>query len=133
MASQRGIMLLESLVAILIFSVGILGLVALQSKAVALEEDAKYRVQAAYLANLYISQVWSGDFANACSVYAQGSTAYNAWASVVQNSLPGVTSTTNQPTVTPVCTVSPTTVQISVTVRWKMPSSPTTHSYTTSA
>jgi type IV pilus assembly protein PilV len=44
-------MLLEALIAILIFSFGILGLVGLQANAINLSTDAKYRADAALLAN----------------------------------------------------------------------------------
>ena len=46
---QSGVMLLEALIAILIFSLGILSLVALQATAVQLTSDAKYRTDATLL------------------------------------------------------------------------------------
>ena len=44
---QRGMFLLEALVGILIFSIGILALVAMQATAITAQADAQYRVEAA--------------------------------------------------------------------------------------
>jgi type IV pilus assembly protein PilV len=57
-SGQRGILLLESLIAILIISFGVLGLVALWANSVRNASEAKYRTDAAYLANEMISQMW---------------------------------------------------------------------------
>ncbi len=48
---QQGFLLIEGLIAILIFSLGILGLVAMGSKAIAAQSDARYRTTAAQLAD----------------------------------------------------------------------------------
>ena len=53
--------LIESLLAILIFSLGILALVGLQAAAVKQSADAKYRTEAALLANEIIGQMWVSD------------------------------------------------------------------------
>lgn len=58
-ASQRGSMLLEALIALLLFSMGILGLMGLQAIAVKNTADAKYRTEAAFLANQIIGQMWT--------------------------------------------------------------------------
>ena len=55
---QQGSVLLEALIAILIFSFGLLGLIGIQASAVGLSIDAKYRADAAYLANQIVSQMW---------------------------------------------------------------------------
>ena len=56
-------MLLEALVAILIFSIGILAMVAMQAVAIKQTGDANYRTRATLLANRLIGQMWvsSGD------------------------------------------------------------------------
>jgi len=56
---QSGMMLLEALIGILIFSIGILALVAMQAAAVGSVADAQYRVEAVNLANDAISQMWT--------------------------------------------------------------------------
>ena len=50
--AQRGVFLIEALLAILIFSLGILTLVAIQTTAISAQSDAQYRSEAANLANL---------------------------------------------------------------------------------
>ena len=49
--AQSGVMLLEALIAILIFSLGILALIGLQATAISQSTDARYRSEAALLAN----------------------------------------------------------------------------------
>ena len=56
--SQAGVMLLEALIAILIFSVGILAIVGMQATAVQDLGEAKYRTEAAFLANRAVAQMW---------------------------------------------------------------------------
>ena len=58
---QAGVMLLEALIAILIFSIGVLGIVGLQAVALDVSRDATYRADAALLANELAGQVFSGD------------------------------------------------------------------------
>ena len=54
---QRGVMLIEALVAILIFSLGILGLVAMGGRSVATQADAQYRTEASGLADAIAGQI----------------------------------------------------------------------------
>ncbi len=56
---QSGMMLLEALIGILIFSIGILALVAMQTAAVSAVSDAQYRVEAVNLASEMLAQVWT--------------------------------------------------------------------------
>ena len=67
--TQSGAFLLEALIAILIFSFGILGIVGLQAKAIRFTNDSEYRAEATYLANSLISQMWSDDFKQLKSNY----------------------------------------------------------------
>ena len=55
--SQNGMMLIEALIAILIFSLGILGMVAMGSVAIAAQADSQYRTEAANYANEIASQI----------------------------------------------------------------------------
>lgn len=59
-ARQSGIALLEVLVSLLLFSLGILGLIGLQARAVSLSTDAQDRNRAALLANDIASAMWLG-------------------------------------------------------------------------
>lgn len=56
---QQGVMLLEALVGVLIFSIGILGMVSMQAAAIQNSASAGYRTEASYLANQIISTMWA--------------------------------------------------------------------------
>ncbi|MDR2243817.1 MAG: hypothetical protein LBE15_00195 [Burkholderiales bacterium] len=58
-AFSKGGMLLEVLVAILILAFGILGLIGLQSRALAYVDESGYRSSAVYLAGAYASELWA--------------------------------------------------------------------------
>lgn len=57
--AQRGVMLLEALLGILIFSLGILALIGLQSASVSAAAESQYRVEAVNLANQLLSRLWT--------------------------------------------------------------------------
>jgi type IV pilus assembly protein PilV len=57
-ASIRGVGLIEVLVSLLVFSMGVLGLVGLQARAVQMETQAGDRTRAANLANEVVTQMW---------------------------------------------------------------------------
>ena len=56
---QQGVALLEALIAVLIFSIGILAVIGLQATSVRLTTDAKYRADASFLANQALGRVWA--------------------------------------------------------------------------
>lgn len=56
---QRGVFLLEALIAILIFAFGILGIVAMGASAINAQSDAQYRSEAASYASELIGQMWA--------------------------------------------------------------------------
>jgi len=56
---QGGVVLLEALIAILIFSFGVLGLVGLQASMVKNTSEAKYRSTASYIAQQRIGEMWA--------------------------------------------------------------------------
>jgi type IV pilus assembly protein PilV len=58
---ERGSFLLEALIAILIVALGILGSVGLLARSMQDIDDAKYRGEAAFLANQLIGQMWVTD------------------------------------------------------------------------
>jgi len=59
-AAQRGFFLIEAMVAILIFALGILGLVALGGTAVSSQSDAQYRTEASSLADAIAGEIALG-------------------------------------------------------------------------
>ncbi len=108
---HSGVMLLEALIAILIFSLGVLGIVGMQASAVNTNRDAQYRTDAGLLANDLIGEMWSAnrdganlqarfqgdcDDALACSHVVDGDL-YLAWRARVRATLPGAD--TNDPIV----------------------------------
>jgi type IV pilus assembly protein PilV len=54
---QRGVFLIEALLGILIFSLGVLALVAMQATAISAQSDAQYRMEAAKTADRILSQI----------------------------------------------------------------------------
>lgn len=95
-AKARGSALIESLVAVLLFSVGLLGLVGMQAGAVQQASQAEYRSMASLLANSAASQMWASD-RTATTLQTQfaspSGSAYVLWLAQVQASgLPGISS-----------------------------------------
>jgi type IV pilus assembly protein PilV len=120
---QRGVMLLEALVAILIFSIGILGVVGLQATAVKQSTDARYRAEAALLADQLLGQMWISDRTtgtlqtqfNSCSTSTCAG--YQAWRANVAATLPGVAA--NPPIVD--VSVNGTVSIVTISVFWRPP------------
>lgn len=132
-------MLLEALVAILIFSLGALAIVQLQAVSIKQASGAEYRSMAALLANDLISRMWASD-RTAATLQANFSSettgdGYKQWLDTVRNSgLPNVSSAKNTlPSVTFTTDTSSSTGVASsvatVTVRWIVPGDNTTHQY----
>ncbi len=112
-ASQQGVVLLESLIAILIFSFGVLGIVGLQASMVKSTSDAKFRSEAAYIVQQRIGQMWSDP--DNLADYVEEDTDISAL-------LPGGTRTVEIDA----------SGQYVVTVTWQQPGEPV-HNYTTIA
>ncbi|MGB2816751.1 MAG: prepilin-type N-terminal cleavage/methylation domain-containing protein [Burkholderiaceae bacterium] len=89
---QAGMSLVEVLVATVIFVVGILGLLSANATALSVFSDARFRVDAALLADRLISEAWVDRVNVAAYAYAGGSvTAHriSPWLTDVQRLLPG--------------------------------------------
>jgi type IV pilus assembly protein PilV len=106
---QKGSMLLEALIAILIFSMGILALMGMQATAINTVSESKYRSDAGFLTNRILGQIWAdranlASYAcNPCTTTGTGNIDTRAWATEIQGGalqLPGVTDAANQPTIT---------------------------------
>jgi type IV pilus assembly protein PilV len=132
--SQGGVMLLEALIGLLIFSLGVLALVAMQSVAISNVSNAKYRVEAAWYAEEIMNYIWLDpinvdtkySYPGGNSLYLQG------WVQRVQglgsSGSPGLpNSVTYPPTITVVKgtigtgATQQTTYTVNVTLRWKAP------------
>jgi type IV pilus assembly protein PilV len=119
MKKQSGVALLEALVGILIFSIGILALMGLQAQSIRNTVEAKYRNEAAYLANQIIGQMWV-DRSNLAAYDTGGGANPNmvAWETQVANTLPRVVvGGAKSPTITVAGN------QVTVTVFWQLPGS----------
>lgn len=130
-------MLLEALIAILIFSMGVLAIVGMQAAAIRNTSDAKYRADASYLANHILGQMWA-DRLNlaAYSHYPSGplcaptgSASSNAnvtkWLTNVA-ALPGAASSNQQ-------IVIGANNLVTVTVCWKAPQDASFHNFQVSS
>lgn len=114
---QSGVVLLESLIAILVFSLGILGIVGMQAMAVKQVSDAKYRFQASLLADQLLGTMWVSDRqpSSLQTSFNDGGNGYQAWFSSVSAALPGVEA--YPPTV-----AVDATGMVTITIRWRAPS-----------
>ena len=119
--AQGGSVMLEALIAILIFSIGILAMVGMQATAVNNVSEAKYRSDASFLANQIIGTMWANRVASgtewvpdpvyACNPCTTGGNATTqAWASGVSAALPRGNST-----------LAVSGNQVTVTLTWKLP------------
>ena len=125
---QAGFSLIEALVSIVIFSIGVLALIALQVTSVRQSSNAKYRSDAALLVNQLIGQMWVSDRTTTTlqTNFNTGGASYNTWAGTVQAQLPGAAA--SAPTV-----VVAADGQVTVRVFWKAPNEQATdpeHNYT---
>jgi len=112
-SAQQGAVLVEAMIAILIFSMGVLAIVGLQAAMIKNTADSKYRADASYIAQQRIGTMWS-DPGNLAS-YLEANTDISAL-------LPSGTRTVTQPVAG----------QFVVTVTWQQPGE-AQHNYTTIA
>jgi len=115
--------MIEVLASILIFSFGVLGLIGMQARVIGDSMDAEYRVQASYLANRLIGQMWT-DRGNLIG-YADGALA-DGWKADVAQALPGADGA-NSPTV--IVNGS----QVDITMRWQRAADGEIRSFRTTA
>lgn len=118
--SQAGVALLEVLVAVLLFSLGLLGLIGLQARAVSFSVDAEDRNRAALLANELVALMWLN---RSTTLSAD---VLKAWNQRVNDPKSGGLPSGNG-TVNPVGTGK----AADVTITWQAPSSSTSSKLTT--
>jgi type IV pilus assembly protein PilV len=119
--SQAGVMLLEALVAILIFTVGVIAVMGMQAASISQVSAAKYRTDASYLANQIIGRMWV-DQTNLATYTTAGSAGRLAWDGTVANTLPGGTGT-----------IAIAGTQVTVTINWTPPNEGITRRFVTVA
>lgn len=103
---QQGVVLVEAMVAILIFSIGVLAIAGLQASMIKNTSELKFRSDASYIAQKRIGEIW----ADQCNVnnYVEAPTSISE--------LPnGTRQTTTQ------LIALPSDYYVTVTVRWQQP------------
>jgi type IV pilus assembly protein PilV len=127
-AGQAGIVLLEGLIAILIFSLGILTIIGIQAASVRGVGDAQLRTRAVLLADQLVGQMWvsGGSIGELKTAFeSPDGAAYVEWLPQVVAGLPGVAADSDTaPTVTVANTSDETAGQVIVTLFWRTPSMP---------
>ena len=124
---QDGSALLEALVAILIFSFGVLGLVGILAASVRATNDARYRAEAANLANAVIGDMWATAGTDLDPQFGAGGPKLIAWQNYVAAQLPSATGA-NAPLVDLAQPgLSTQSRSVVVTVFWQMPGETVRH------
>ncbi len=137
---QAGSMVIEAMVSILLFSIGILALIGTATTATTNVGEAKYRVDASLLAEQLIGQMWASNRTQTALQAQFGSpsgAAYLTWAqSSVAAALPGVA-----PNLMPTVSVSavapavatmppaPNSSYVTITIQWQAPADKAPHRY----
>ena len=132
---QHGVLLLEALIAILIFSLGILGAVGLQAASIKQATAAEDRALAASLTNDLISRMWSSDHVTLSTNFGSTGDGFTSWAKSVEK-LPGVADNDNlNPTIS--FSAGPASAsgvdrstQAQITVKWQAHHESVAHEYT---
>ena len=139
---NSGFALIEALVSVLLFSIGALGLLALQAAATKNAGDAALRSNASYVTNQLIAQMWVdrtnvdeyAHFTSGAACAHTGTASANAhvtsWITDGAALLPGFTAQKAQITV---LTPSADTREVKVTVCWQAPQDLTPHNFSATA
>lgn len=117
MKSQGGVMLIEALIGILIFSIGILALIGMQATAIKNTTDARYRSEASFLANQLVGKMWV-DRTNLNLYTAAGYAPRDAWVNTVASTLPGIDVANNVRVPTVAVGAGN---EVTVTIQWQQP------------
>jgi len=113
-SAQQGVVLIEAMIAILIFSMGVLAIVGLQATMVKNTSDSKYRAEAGYFAQQQIGLLW----ADPANLPADPSTTTTAITDLPSGSV----------------TITRAGNQFTVTVTWQAPGADEVqHNFTTTA
>jgi type IV pilus assembly protein PilV len=126
-------MLLEALIAILIFSLGILTVIGIQATSIKMAADAQLRTRAALLADRLVGEMWAGggDIASLGENFKTDGPLYDKWLKDVEDfavsGLPGVVrdgDTKPTAVITPggVIAGTPRNAEVTITLFWRTPS-----------
>ena len=124
---QGGSALMEALVAILIFSFGVLGIIGILAASIRATNDARYRAEAANLANGVVGDMWATAAADLDPQFGTGGPKLVAWQNMVATQLPSA-SGANAPIVDLAQPgLSTQSRSVVVTVFWQLPGEPGRH------
>jgi type IV pilus assembly protein PilV len=132
MRQQTGSILLEALIGIVLFLIGILGLAGLYTASMKNAGEAQYRAEAIAMANSLIAEMRTANPTTRPTGYKEGGTDYSRWVSRIKNTSNGVPGAMPTPLS---ITIVPTRNAVSVTVHWQPKNAgngvtPTPHHYT---
>ena len=135
---QQGVLLLEAMIAILLFSVGVLAVVGLQATAIKNVAQSKYRSDASFLADQILGQMWADRSNIASYAYTGGSPPQKvaAWVQQVKDALPNAQNTPPKIAIVTTNYAGPpayNAYQITVTVFWQAPDEHSSHQHQTTA
>lgn len=122
---RRGSVLIEGLLAIIVFSTGLVALLLLLSAALRESGNAQYRSEASLLAADLIARMWTGERSLPALQSRFGradSSEYQAWLARVQATLPGVSASRNMPQL-----AIATDRSVTLTLRWQPPGDADAH------
>jgi type IV pilus assembly protein PilV len=135
--TQSGVMLLEALIGILIFSLGVLALVGMQALAIKVATESRERAEASNLASQLIGEMWINRGNLSDYNYSAGSgsvpSVLTGWVSQVQAALP------NADTLLPSVQVGTPGLagvggsEIIITIRWQAPGATSARQFLTTA
>lgn len=129
---EHGSSLLEVLIAILLFSFGILSMVALLGNSIRATNDARYRSEAANLANGMVADMWTTKESQLNAQFGANGAKLTAWQAKAANLLPSAIA--NPPLVDlaqPGLSLKSRTVV--VTVFWQLPGATELHNFVLTA
>jgi type IV pilus assembly protein PilV len=109
--AARGAVMMEALIAALIFAIGVLGLVALQASMTQAQTVGKFRGDAIYLSDELVGLLWSdlGNLGRYTTANCGTHRRCQDWSEKVANALPGGT---------PAVAVNATTGVVTVSITW---------------
>ena len=135
--AQSGVMLLEALIGILIFSLGILAMVSMQAMGIKLASDSRDRAEASNLASQLVGEMWLNRAALASYQYGGSGTApavLTTWVAQVNAALPDAAANpSHRHGRRQSRSAHRSASQTTVTLRWRNPTETTVHQFVMTA
>ena len=112
---QSGLALVETMIAILILAIGVVGMIGLQAKATSAMADAQARTESTLAAEELLGMMWNDQ--NNMIDYINGGAAYTNWVNKLTSKVPGANVAVN---VIPAVTAGGITQQqVTITITWR--------------